>query len=414
MKVSGRVLGAILAGVAVTLGSATTTAAQDRDIQRKDAYLGINLAERCLEVTEGMVCGVPPVIRSVVVGGPADVAGVRMGDVLVSIDGVAVTTVEGREALFNLVRETPVDLSLVREGLTVDLEVVPAPLARERQVRFLPGWLDAQSLAVKSRTMTIRGQNPAELGFTVEVEAANGDVDEGSTHYVIVQADSTGHTMVRVAMPQGVFVESDNVVDIVHERIRSDAREGDEPEVSYSWRFVLRDAALADRLETARRMTRVGARARIDTLLRMHGALRDRASDSVGAVWVEGDAANAFVSVRAPDLARLARSAAAPEVRKLFEFRNRAAGAEFQELTPQLADYFPGAEAGLLVLRVIPGTPAGRLGLLQGDVVVEIGGERALELTVLRNALMGPARDLDLVVKWIRKGSEHRGTLSYP
>lgn len=389
VRVAGGRLGVLLAGVMVTLGWTSPCAAQVRDVQRKDAYLGINLAEQCLDVTEGDVCDVPPIIRSLVVGGPADEAGVQMGDVLVSIDGVAVTTVEGRVALFNLALETPVELSLVRESDVVELTVVPAPLALERRVRFLPGSFQSKGLTTGGiRTMTIRERGRDEFGFTVEIEVTDEDeTDLGeSMGYVIVQTDSVGHTVIQVE---------------------------DDPGTAFSWRYVVRDSELADRLKTARQIARVGARARIDTLLRMHDVMRRAVPDSASGVWFQDDA-RVFVGAHPLDLEHLAESARTPDVRRLFELRNRTAGAEFQVLSPQLAEYFPGVEAGLLVLRVIPGTPAAQVGLLQGDVVVEVGGEQALQMTVLQRALASPDRTPHLVVKWIRKGTEHEGTLSYP
>lgn len=416
MTVSNRAVGAVFA-IAVVMATATPATAQNRDIRRKDAYLGINLTEQCLDVVERSVCSEPPVIQSVVVGGPADVAGVRTGDVLVSIGGVLVTTVEGREALFDLRRETPVKLSLVRAGLSVDLEVVPAPLALDRQVRFMPYSSESRGVVGESRTIRIREAGRTAMGFTVEIEAVDeeGNEQHDSMHYVVVQTDSAGNTMVKVAMPPTFVVEGSEVRNYAPVRIRGEsAVEGNDDGLEYRWRYVLRDGALAERLESARQFAQVGARARIDTLLRMHGVVRGHSPDSVAAVWFQSEGSNQFVTTSPSDLARMARSALAPDVRKLFESRNRAAGAEFQALTPQLADYFPGAEAGLLVLRVIPGTPAGQLGLLQGDVVVEVGGERALEMAVLQRALAGPSRSTPVFVKWIRKGAEHEGALAHP
>lgn len=63
------------------------------------------------------------------------------------------------------------------------------------------------------------------------------------------------------------------------------------------------------------------------------------------------------------------------------------AGAEYTELTPPLARYFQGADEGLLVLRVAPGTPAARAGLEPGDVVTRAGTRAVRSIDDLRDAI---------------------------
>jgi membrane-associated protease RseP (regulator of RpoE activity) len=65
---------------------------------------------------------------------------------------------------------------------------------------------------------------------------------------------------------------------------------------------------------------------------------------------------------------------------------NRVAGAEVTPLNPGLAAYF-GANRGLLVTEVIPGTPAEEGGLRPGDVVVSVDGRPVDDLTDLRETL---------------------------
>jgi S1-C subfamily serine protease len=89
----------------------------------------------------------------------------------------------------------------------------------------------------------------------------------------------------------------------------------------------------------------------------------------------------------------------------------RVAGAELREMTPELAEYFEGQAEGLLILRVIPDTPAGRLGLRGGDVVVEINGRPVQSSSDFRREIHR-AQEGAAVVKWIRKGTPKEGTLS--
>ena len=98
---------------------------------------------------------------------------------------------------------------------------------------------------------------------------------------------------------------------------------------------------------------------------------------------------------------------AAPDV--MF-VEHRLGGAEFRVLTPELAEYFE-ADSGLLVLRVIPYTPAHQLGLRGGDVVIEVGGHESPDMLMFRD-LASNAGANGFEVKWIRKGSTHSGRMA--
>lgn len=92
----------------------------------------------------------------------------------------------------------------------------------------------------------------------------------------------------------------------------------------------------------------------------------------------------------------------------------RAAGAEFRVLERGLAEHFEGVERGLLVLRVLPGTPAHDLGLRSGDVVVEAAGRATHDPAQLRSALRELTSRDSVVVRWIRQGEERSGALRRP
>ena len=97
--------------------------------------------------------------------------------------------------------------------------------------------------------------------------------------------------------------------------------------------------------------------------------------------------------------------------------RRALAGAEFSEVNPELGSYF-GTDRGLLVLRVAPGTPAARAGLIAGDVVVRADGEQVGTLPALRAALhrakndelrleiLRERRRQELRLQWDRAGRE--------
>lgn len=79
------------------------------------------------------------------------------------------------------------------------------------------------------------------------------------------------------------------------------------------------------------------------------------------------------------------------------------AGAEVVTLNPGLARYFDGASAGVLILRVEPGTPAANSGLEVGDVVIMAAGSEVQTADALWHTLARRTDDLvDLVV--VRQG----------
>lgn len=91
--------------------------------------------------------------------------------------------------------------------------------------------------------------------------------------------------------------------------------------------------------------------------------------------------------------------------------RIRMLGAEFLAMSSELAENLEGVDAGLLVLRVVPGTPAARLGLRPGDVVVEAGGRPVAGAGDLRSPFAGAVPGDSVVVRWMRRGEPMRGAL---
>jgi membrane-associated protease RseP (regulator of RpoE activity) len=80
---------------------------------------------------------------------------------------------------------------------------------------------------------------------------------------------------------------------------------------------------------------------------------------------------------------------------------NRAAGAEVVELRPELAAYFH-VDRGVLVVDVAAGTPAARAGVQPGDVLTHLGGEPLVSIAALRRALTRAAGEVPLTL--VRKG----------
>ncbi|MFW6078699.1 MAG: PDZ domain-containing protein [Gemmatimonadota bacterium] len=79
-------------------------------------------------------------------------------------------------------------------------------------------------------------------------------------------------------------------------------------------------------------------------------------------------------------------------------------GAEMAALNPGLGRYFE-RDHGLLVLRVLPGTPAERAGLEPGDVVVEAGGHSTRSIADLRYAMTAATGEDTIPLEVVRDGA---------
>ncbi|HPI91746.1 MAG TPA: DegQ family serine endoprotease [Deltaproteobacteria bacterium] len=87
-------------------------------------------------------------------------------------------------------------------------------------------------------------------------------------------------------------------------------------------------------------------------------------------------------------------------------------GVMIQELTPEIAKSFGLKEAsGVLVSDIMPGTPAEKAGLKQGDIIIRFNGEQVDTVAPFRNrvALMAPGTKADLTV--IRDGRQRNLTV---
>ena len=94
-----------------------------------------------------------------------------------------------------------------------------------------------------------------------------------------------------------------------------------------------------------------------------------------------------------------------PEERALIRYRNAVAGARFEELDEdsELITYFPGVDGGLLVVKVVEGTPAYEAGLREGDVVFAVNDEKVSTVSELGRRLRAePKAD----IWYVRKGEK--------
>jgi Do/DeqQ family serine protease len=81
-------------------------------------------------------------------------------------------------------------------------------------------------------------------------------------------------------------------------------------------------------------------------------------------------------------------------------------GVSAQQLTPELADSLGiGKDHGLLVNGVLEGGPADRAGLLPGDLILEVDGQRAYNATQMLNLIAGHHPGDKIAVKRNRGGN---------
>lgn len=395
----------IMAGLFMVAASQGLMAQEADWVPREKARIGVLLEESCTGwSTVDAVCDTPPTVTSVVVGGPADEAGIQANDTLLSVDGLDVTREEGRALLLGLEAGVPVDIEIGRKSGRTQLRVTPEMRATEpyvdvRTVFVGPGGEPAEGSSEHVRVMRI----PSVQSRLSDVEIRLDSLRVHGNDFVFFSDDADGTFKVEVGDPETAHLMLERIREHEGEAARTES--GTSSDVR---RYVWENEELARRLMRVRDSSFRSARVQLDSLVRLRQQVQVLAGDSLGgrlAVTsrVSPDGAWAYFVTPRPIPGPL---------RMLLASDLRVAGAEFRELTGDLAEYFDGADQGLLVLRVIRDTPAARLGLRGGDVLVEVEGRICNQIGVLRDAVSRAGLDGSVAVKWIRKGTVHTGSLS--
>lgn len=384
------------------------------------ATLGVFLEQGCdIALGSRGDCDEFPRVSGVVEGSPAELAGIQVGDTLRAMDGVSLRSEPGRQGLARLRAGIPVEVEVGRLGGRMALRVIPT--LREGGVAY---W---------TRSGNVVAGEPAPLaGFNVfRFRDDSGEVKEfqfspgpsgvpSPGAFVMLSPDEGGNMQVRVGQNslgsftvdvQGQQIELQNLeghlVELTESLVeglagldvRMDVRfESDDGNIRRH--LVLEDPELAGRLENIRVEALSAAREKLELLVERGGVLaRSGELPDAYALRVASPEAGSLMRARVP--------MAAPD---MMFVEHRLAGAEFRVLTPELAEYFE-ADSGLLVLRVIPETPAHQLGLRGGDVVIEVGGHESPDMLMFRE-LASNAGPTGFEVKWIRKGSTYTGRMA--
>lgn len=379
-------LGAALASLAVAaLGAplavpalpspAAAQAGEEGEAADDAPWLGVGLrqAVRCetrveaqpdgsVERSDDSGCRRVFVAEAVVEDAPAHRGGVQPGDTVVAVNGRALSRESGRVEVGALESGQPAQLLIGRPGEgRVSVRVVPEP----RPSRVEPDRV--RTAGGPSAPSAPRRLGPPAADADGGAPAAAGRGGPGEDGSVVVfDRDEDGRVVVRW-------------------------RDGDSTRSSRLREMTPRLEAIRDSVfAQARRHIRALREHQREALRRAREQAAERASGA------EGGAREASRA--------MAEALAGTE-------SLRAAGAEFRPLTSSLAEYFPGAERGLLIMEVLPGTPAAELDLRPGDVVIEAGGREVAAASDLRDALEQYPRQDSVIVKWIRKGGAETGVL---
>lgn len=354
----------------------------------RPGWLGVGIVsyERCAgERPRGREAGCREVlvVGGLVHGGPADRAGVQPGDTLLAIDGDpldeglrddAFDGLEpGRSARLLVGRPSGRDTVVIVPGVRPDSVAV---LQLRPSVPGSPG-APAYALAVPAPATVLDSLARAVL-------TAPGAEAGLRPHVRVVAMERVKRIPLRVAPEAPLPPRSSAAAQQRREMSRRAARIEDRAarqheQVEAAWRRWA-DEELQARLRGIYDSVLAVARTRLDSLREVRGdrldSLRELREEMAAEAWS----------------------------------RHRLAGAAFHPLSAGLAEFVAGSDRGLLVLEVLPGTPADRLGLRPGDVVVEVGGRAVESVAGLRRALAA-GEAAPTPVKWIRKGTLVEGDL---
>lgn len=407
----GLVLGALTFAVtAPNAGAQVATSASDR------GWVGVSLSFSTTMSVLGTTTRVE--VTDVKEGSPAHAAGVRPGDLLLSVDGHGADDQFGG-VLGTLRSGDRVTLAIEREGKRREMQMTAVSRPQELAEGPPPHWTfsvgsdsmaDVVFRAMDSlRLQLVQGQDGLVRVFTVP------GAEEVPTSQ---RSPAAGQIRLRnVGDATGVFGpprSGEVTVQIL-------------PEVRPPFSFFLfpgdRTDSLLEEMDQVNRQIR-GLRARQTQRSRHLEALRQS---------VDGDAEFQRLSHELDDagrradqlrsaMARVAReeaqgrygviSPATPEeasrqsaLRPLAPYllgQNRAAGAQVVGLAPELAEYFH-VDGGVLVVDVPEGTPAAEAGVLPGDVITAVDNAAVNSIEQLRLGLSRPGGE-PLRLTLVRKG----------
>lgn len=338
-------------------------------------------------------------VTDVLEGSPAHAAGVRPGDVLVSLNGMEWNQDYGR-AIQGLRPGDRVVLVVEREGRRHELRLTAG--SRPAEEAILPSWsvtfspdsmverlykaMDSLRIRiVEGQHMEVRvGRDRTVALAPFDVRAPEGvagvAVPEVRAPFEFYFFGGEGQDSLRTAM-ETLNQEIRSVRTRQNARLRELARSA----AGQEGRIDTSDAELR---RLGEELTRLGRRA-----------------DELRAAMEEFGREGAVARIRELQPPREPKvTAQIVTSRPLAPYvlgQNRAAGAEVVELRPELAAYFQ-VEGGVLVVDAPDGTPAAEAGIQPGDVLTHVAGTAVGSITDLRRALSMASGEISVTL--VRKG----------
>lgn len=163
----------------------------------------------------GYAFGVPQAketsVSAVEAGGPADVAGFKVGDVFVEAGGRTVTTVDDINKATVLNAGEEVSYKVRRDGEIITLVATPAERVETNEALNITEKVGRIGLGLQQRNMIMKGLNPIEAvgyGFT-----STGDAI-GATVNVLRRLVTGKDGLDKLSGPIGIFSLADKVTDM--------------------------------------------------------------------------------------------------------------------------------------------------------------------------------------------------------
>lgn len=363
------------------------------------------------------------VVGGLVHGGPAHRAGLEPGDTLVAVDGTALADGLGDGTFRRMTPGDTISLLVGRSSGRVEVNVVPAsrpdslaivryhgggglPEGRARYLLAIPEPAVLDSLrraAAREADFSLRPRVsvvPADRVKEIPLGPESGVDPAARARKRMAEMQARARELQRRAFRETRQLQREMTA------VSGRDRPGEE-----EWKRWVSEE-LQPRLQVIYDSVLAEARQRMDSLHSVYPSMEARVAEAMDSLYPEvarGSLERAPPPV-APRAPAAERPGLPPSPEELGMPGNRIAGAELQPLNPGLAEFFGGTERGLVVLQVLSETPAYRLGLRPGDVIVEAGGHRVSGLEGLRHALMEHS---PVEIRWLRRGRALVDTLRH-